>query len=157
MRDHLGNVVETELDNYSERGYLVFNFYYVDIDNMVPIPYIQARGKDVPTRHWLMGQRISNCLRYIITEGILLASYAYTDLFFRSKLIDSDPTNIYQCVYYINKTSFFHDHEDNIERLEKGLKLIEEQPIYFMGILLPNNEGESPMTRAISKIIKHNI
>jgi hypothetical protein len=151
MKDHLKNEVETELDNFSERGYLVFNNYYVDIDNMVPVPYIQARGMDVPHHHWLMGHRMSNCLRYILTEGFLIASYAYTDLYLKSKLKSSNPTNIWQCVYYIDQTSFFNDHEDNIETLEKGLKLIEQFPIYFMGILLPNKVGESPMSRAISK------
>jgi hypothetical protein len=84
MQDHSGAEIETELDNFSERGYLVFNNYYVDIDSMVPVPYIQVDGMDVPRRHWLMGQR--NCLRYILTEGFLMASYAYTDIFFKGKL-----------------------------------------------------------------------
>jgi hypothetical protein len=78
----------------SKLGYLMFNNYYVDLDIMIPSPYIQARSRSLPSDQWQQGPRMSKCMKYVIINGYLLTSYSYTDLFYRLKLLDSQPKSI---------------------------------------------------------------
>jgi hypothetical protein len=136
---------------YSELGYLVFNKYFVDMDNMIPNPFIQAKDKDLAENYWSMGQRMSQCGNYVIINGNLLTLYSYLDIFFRSEITESKSNSLASCMYFINKSSIISDFQDDLDKLRKVLSLLRENPIYYTAILLPGENGESPMVRAISK------
>lgn len=136
---------------YSERGYLMFNYYFVNLDNMIPSPYIQVRKKTVPPKYWNMGLRMSTDEKYVLIRGNLVTSFSYMDLFLRSRIGYNIPSTIHACKYFVDRISVIADYDSDTEQLKEVLELLKNDPIYYCAILLPNYEGESPMSRAIER------
>jgi len=137
--------------NFSEMGYLMFNNYYVNIDNMVPSPFIQAKHNDLNISYWNMGRRMGLSENCVIIKGNILTSYSYLDIYLRSTLVAKAPNSIQECKYFINRNSVITDHDTDYEQLKVILEMLKQDPIYLTAIVLPDMKGESPMMKAINK------
>lgn len=68
----------------SKTGYLVFNNYYVDIETMIPAPFMTFQDVDLTYDYWNYGPRMNNSETHIVVRGNLYFTYSYQDIFFRS-------------------------------------------------------------------------
>ena len=129
---------------FSEKGYLMFDQYYVNIDDMVPSPFIQARSRALDPFYWNMGMRMSTDEKYVLIKNKLIKSYSFLGLYLRAKLGYTAPKSVEYCKYFIDRSSIISDFDSDLHELEKILELISSNPAmtiyvsFVLGILSYN-------------------
>jgi hypothetical protein len=136
---------------YSRIGYLMCNNYFINLDNMIPSPFIQSANCELDTYYWNSGRRVTKDEKYVLSKGDLIASFSYMDLYLRSQISSEAPKTIQACKYFINRNSIITDNDENFEKLETILEIMKSEPIYFTSIVLPDQQDESPMNLALSR------
>lgn len=135
----------------SKIGYLMCNNYFINLDNMIPSPYIQCANSELDSYYWNSGRRMTKDEKYVLSKGDLIASFSYMDLYLRSQISHEPPKTIQACKYFINRNSAITDNDDNFEKLEAILEVMKSEPIYYASIVLPDYQDESPMMLALSR------
>ena len=66
-------------------GYLMFNNYYVNLDNCVPIPFLILNRDSIPRIYYDQGIKIRDDETIVLLGDAILSSSSYQDIYFRNK------------------------------------------------------------------------
>ena len=133
----------------SKTGYLVFNNYYVDLETMIPAPFMHFREGYLDYMYWDMGPRINKDETHIVVNGSLFFAYSYQDIFFRKNKDIYATKRIDACKYNIEGHTVISDFVMEDDKLSKILDLIQTDPIYYLMIVTKNKKGITPLEEAI--------
>ena len=133
----------------SKTGYLVFDNYYVDIETMIPAPFMTFRNVGLTYEYWNYGPRMNNSETHIVVGGNLYFTYSYQDIFFRSHKDTYATQRIDAWKYNIEGHTVLSDFVMEDEKLGKILDLLQTDPIYYLMIVTKNKKGITPLEEAI--------
>jgi len=84
----------------------------------------------------------------MLGNGTMITPLCYKDIYFyKNKSLDN--LDVKKVVYYMNKKSVAFDYIDNYENLKSVLAIFENDPLYYIMLVLENNEGKTPLQLAI--------
>ncbi|CAI2381450.1 unnamed protein product [Moneuplotes crassus] len=128
-------------------GFLCFDQYIVDLDLGVPIPFM-SKNKITEDRLWGQGMRINSSEDVMLGNGMMITPLCYKDIYYyKNKSLDN--LDVQKVMYYMNKKSVAFDYIDNYDNLKNVLNIFENNPLYYIMLVLENNEGKSPLQLAI--------
>ena len=140
----------------SKTGYLVFNNYYVDIETMIPAPFMKFQDVDLTYDYWNYGPRMNNSETHIVVRGNLYFTYSYQDIFFRSHKDTYATQRIDAWKYNIEGHTVLSDFVMEDEKLGKILDLLQTDPIYYLMIVTKKQERHNTIRRSYSKQLSEN-
>ena len=130
-------------------GYLMFNNYYVNLDNCVPIPFLVLNNDSIPKIYYDQGVKIRDDETIVLLGDAILSSTSYQDIYFRNKKYTLATQKIDACKYFIDRSSVVSDFVMEDDKLIKIFELMRDEPLYYTMILTKNNKGISPLEEAI--------
>jgi hypothetical protein len=141
------NFIDYITGKNSKLGFVCFDKYIVDLDICIPIPFMSMKYKP-SERFWGQGVKINTTEDVILGNGTIITPMCYKDIYFykNKSLANLDEQKI---VYYMNKKSVAFDYIDDYDSLKKVLEIFEDNPLYYVMLVLEDNSGKSPLQLAI--------
>jgi len=142
----------------SSTGYIIFDNYYVNLDTMLPYPYLKFDNSYFNEDFFGHGPKMNFEESLALFNGSIYSSYSYQDIDFREKrdfyigqfMISKFYIGRAEvCKYFVERKSILLDYILEDEKLPKILEFLEEDPLYLSLILTPNYKNKTPLDEAI--------
>lgn len=131
----------------SKLGFVAFDQYIVDLDISVPIPFM-SKKYPVDQRYWAQGVRINSKEDVILSCGTLITPLCYKDIYYyKNKTLTN--LDFQKVTYYMNKKSVAFDYIDSYDSLKKVMDIFQDNPYYYVMLVLEDSKGKSPLQMAI--------
>ena len=121
------------------------------MDNSLPVPFfgLNIEASDLTT---CSGSCVDQKESTIIFNGFLFSANSYMDCHFSIPANrDKDKMHSMKLSFYIEKKSFLGNVTIEEDELKEQLNLFNKSPIYYLAILLKDNNQKTPLDYAIDK------